>query len=84
MTEQQPTIPTSWQVQVNDRGTQNAAWVLVSEHEGIGPVAEASRPGAAAEPDQAVADWVAQVLEVTGVVLVPADLPHVWSVEITY
>lgn len=89
MTDQAQTIPSDWQVQINDPGTPDAAWVLVREHEGIGPVAEgtlavAASDPASAGPGDAVARWVADCLEVTGVTLVPAGPPQTWAVEINF
>ncbi|SEP53600.1 hypothetical protein [Amycolatopsis saalfeldensis] len=89
MTDQAQTIPSDWQVQINDLGTPDAAWVLVREHEGIGPVAEGALavtvagPGGAV-PDDVVARWVADCLEVAGVTLVPAGPPQAWAVEINF
>jgi hypothetical protein len=82
MSRRPATIPTDWEVRINNVGTPRAAWVLVRHHDGIGPVAESELKLSSAEPDSAVAGWVADSLEVTGTLLTPTERPSVWAVEI--
>lgn len=76
-----PGLPTTWQLQLTEPGTPHAGWVLGTDVDGIGFVAEHGRPAAGLEPDAGVTEWVAECLTVTGVALVAAG-EHAWSVYI--
>jgi hypothetical protein len=78
--------PTAWLVELTEAGTTAARWVLGTEETGIGFFGEDAlhAPGASASavPNEDVADWVAEYLEVTGVELAETGDGR-WSVGIT-
>lgn len=84
MTENtQHTIPSGYELRVNNPGTNRAAWVLGADYDGIGFVGEATRPVTTTVPGDDVAVWAAEQLEVTGVILAASGVPQTWSIEIT-
>jgi hypothetical protein len=77
--------PTTYLLQLSDGGTAAAQWVLGTDEPGIAFFAEFGQPApgtaADAEPDEDVANWVADSLRVTGVELEPAGDGR-WSVTL--
>ncbi|CRK56884.1 hypothetical protein [Alloactinosynnema sp. L-07] len=81
-------IPSAHELRITDLGTPQAAWVVGAEHdETVGFTAEGSLPITGeqrGEPDQAVADWVSDVIEVEAVVFVADPVrPLVWLIRYT-
>lgn len=79
------TVPIDTELHLINPGTPEAEWVLLREHEGIGPIAESTpRPATGDVPRRGEQEWAAEVLEVVGVEFTPdGDLPHVWHLGLT-
>lgn len=86
MKNEDTTIPSAHELRINDAGTSRAAWVVGSDAEdGMGFIAEGVLPivgGEAYEPDDAVATWAAELIEVASVAFVLDERrPQVWQVR---